>query len=735
MNKPFKSVETGTWRTALMLATALSLIGGALFWQDMSSSARSDFIALGILPGAMLWGIFFYLNNHRRLYTSTVFLIAALPVFLLLEYVVGRSDANFSELVDITFKFGGAQAALLVLTAELIDMYIEVRNSNDRIETFKKSNIWLTIILLAYLGYYSILVSALNKDYGDSFFWAREPYFSAVLETVSLLLLAICGLALWSRLSHLFAGAALMLALLAVFVSWYPIGTSSWEWVPFNVSLAKFVSLCVVTATVFAVTFRHRLAIPHNAFSLFRRRGFYVPALIGIAINLIGFSAYKDAQITILDDFSGVKMGFGAPIIVGDPIADHVTSIGRGENYWGSLGDKSTLEDIDESSYKISRDGVAFLVEKGIIKEISISAWGGIDVPIKTSDGKDLSSFSTNPSELVTNYGTIIEDWYYPAVEEESSPLRQVVFQRKPVQSGIAVATAVLNGDMDSKCRGNPAKNAYCLPEVVIALEDKTSANLYPGSIDLSPMNLTETTIKAKRGDSKAQFDLGVFYSTGLYRAKLRYDVAASWYRAAAEQDHSLAQAALGGMFQDGQGVSKDPLKAYMWYAIADRGVFLKSGTSNTFAIPMWKLAAVLTTEQILTADRQALAWRSAYNQRTGAHNSPPPMTLASSITAPSSEGEGNIRDIDNNLLDPNQSLRLKYESYPLSPGVEGSGTPQKGIIELLAAPETPDDWRFIHELESRAEAGECSSGSSCARLTEIFEARQLREQRGIASQ
>jgi len=41
-----------------------------------------------------------------------------------------------------------------------------------------------------------------------------------------------------------------------------------------------------------------------------------------------------------------------------------------------------------------------------------------------------------------------------------------------------------------------------------------------------------------------------------------------TWYRKAAEQGHVMAQLALGGVYQNGKGVPRDPMAAYTWYKI-----------------------------------------------------------------------------------------------------------------------------------------------------------------------
>ena len=45
--------------------------------------------------------------------------------------------------------------------------------------------------------------------------------------------------------------------------------------------------------------------------------------------------------------------------------------------------------------------------------------------------------------------------------------------------------------------------------------------------------------------------------------------IALMWYKRSAEQGYAYAQSALGRMYEKGQAVSKDYIRAYMWFSIA----------------------------------------------------------------------------------------------------------------------------------------------------------------------
>ena len=69
----------------------------------------------------------------------------------------------------------------------------------------------------------------------------------------------------------------------------------------------------------------------------------------------------------------------------------------------------------------------------------------------------------------------------------------------------------------------------------------------------------------AKAGDSEAQTYVGEIYEKGL-GLEPDYEVAAIWYRRAAEQDFTRAQINLGNLYEKGLGVAKNTVEALNWY-------------------------------------------------------------------------------------------------------------------------------------------------------------------------
>jgi uncharacterized protein len=69
----------------------------------------------------------------------------------------------------------------------------------------------------------------------------------------------------------------------------------------------------------------------------------------------------------------------------------------------------------------------------------------------------------------------------------------------------------------------------------------------------------------ANDGDTSAQFNLGLMYTTG-QGVQQGNAAAALWFRKAAEQGYALAQSNLGTLYLYGRGVTQDDTEAVMWF-------------------------------------------------------------------------------------------------------------------------------------------------------------------------
>ena len=78
----------------------------------------------------------------------------------------------------------------------------------------------------------------------------------------------------------------------------------------------------------------------------------------------------------------------------------------------------------------------------------------------------------------------------------------------------------------------------------------------------------------AKRGDTDAQFELGLRYLTGEGFEK-NEEEGIAWLQKAAEAGHLRAMHVYGSLFEDGVTVPKDPAKAVEWYEKSANGGFV----------------------------------------------------------------------------------------------------------------------------------------------------------------
>jgi len=117
----------------------------------------------------------------------------------------------------------------------------------------------------------------------------------------------------------------------------------------------------------------------------------------------------------------------------------------------------------------------------------------------------------------------------------------------------------------------------------VFAYADKRPKNLR-GEIEKLEQLYSEGDLKAQndliscyqqlseKGDSHAQYNLGVMHESGL-GVKKNLKKAVALYQKAADQGYAMAQYNLGVMYEYGEGVEKNPQKAVEFYQkAADQG-------------------------------------------------------------------------------------------------------------------------------------------------------------------
>jgi len=97
----------------------------------------------------------------------------------------------------------------------------------------------------------------------------------------------------------------------------------------------------------------------------------------------------------------------------------------------------------------------------------------------------------------------------------------------------------------------------------------------------------------ADKGDSRAEFILGVMYANG-QGVPQDLAAAANWYAKAADAGEAGAQYSLGVMYRDGQGVPQDADKAAYWFGRAANPDLAQAGSGDTGLPPLPRLTLSL---------------------------------------------------------------------------------------------------------------------------------------------
>lgn len=112
----------------------------------------------------------------------------------------------------------------------------------------------------------------------------------------------------------------------------------------------------------------------------------------------------------------------------------------------------------------------------------------------------------------------------------------------------------------------------------------------------------------AKKGDARAQYDLGQLYEQGK-GVNQNFQQAMRWYRLSAMQGHSRAQYNLGQMYEEGLVVNLDFVKAYMWYTLA-AAKGLHVAESNRDYIAQKMTPAQISKSQVLARECEAVQYQ-----------------------------------------------------------------------------------------------------------------------------
>ena len=120
----------------------------------------------------------------------------------------------------------------------------------------------------------------------------------------------------------------------------------------------------------------------------------------------------------------------------------------------------------------------------------------------------------------------------------------------------------------------------------------------------------------ARKGDARAQNDLGFLYSVG-QGVPQDFGVAAKWFHKSAAQGHSGALFHLAQLYADGRGVEKNAVKAHQFYSLA--GLLAEKPYRRHSAWSQRDAAAKrLSAADLQRARRDACSWFRTYRKETG---------------------------------------------------------------------------------------------------------------------
>ena len=111
-------------------------------------------------------------------------------------------------------------------------------------------------------------------------------------------------------------------------------------------------------------------------------------------------------------------------------------------------------------------------------------------------------------------------------------------------------------------------------------------------------------TEAAKRDHPAAQMELARMYMDGSGGSQKDPDNAARWLDRAAHLGNAEAQYELAALCRDGVSVKRDPVRAYVWYALSARGGYTPAAAAEGGA------GTALTADQMSAAKEQVAAFQ-----------------------------------------------------------------------------------------------------------------------------
>jgi hypothetical protein len=138
------------------------------------------------------------------------------------------------------------------------------------------------------------------------------------------------------------------------------------------------------------------------------------------------------------------------------------------------------------------------------------------------------------------------------------------------------------------------------------------------------PRNMRPLIAQAEKGNPEAQVQIGLSYELGVDGEAIpeyglqNYAEALKWYRQAANQGYSPAQAKMGYFYKEGMGVQQSWVDAYFWYSLA--ASIAPPTPEDGFRSNVTEAAKHLTSAQIAVAQARIGEWKS-FHKEINAHD------------------------------------------------------------------------------------------------------------------
>jgi hypothetical protein len=142
------------------------------------------------------------------------------------------------------------------------------------------------------------------------------------------------------------------------------------------------------------------------------------------------------------------------------------------------------------------------------------------------------------------------------------------------------------------------------------------SGKIVLGMMPVKPISASAAWLKAaNKGNTQVQAMLGQRYCSGDEGIAQDYSQAVNWLGIAAEKGEGSSQFALGELYSEGKGISKDYIKAYQYLHLAAIG-YSRFPIGEKAAKKRDEVAAQMTAQQLSAAQKLAEKWISDFQRQ-----------------------------------------------------------------------------------------------------------------------